>query len=78
MRGMGERLLGALPRDGAVAEALARQMTLLEATPNSRAAADLRDLARAVDAKLRRIQAAALTPAAGEPGGFALARWAAR
>lgn len=78
MRGMGERLLGALPRDSAIAEALARQMTLLEAAPNSRAAADLRDIAQAVDAKLRRIQAAVIAPTAGEPSGVAFARWAAR
>ena len=78
MRGMGERLLGALPRDSAIAEALARQMTLLEAAPNSRAAADLRDIAQAVDAKLRRIQAAVTAPTAGEPSGVAFARWAAR
>ncbi len=79
MRSMGERLLGAVGRDRAVAEALARQMLLLEAAPDSRAAADLRDIVRTVEAKLRRIPATSPAPAAASaPNGFALAQWAAR
>lgn len=45
-RHLGPRLIGALAREDAVAEALAAQQTLLEASPASRAALDLRELAR--------------------------------
>ncbi|TCZ57818.1 cellulose biosynthesis protein BcsQ [Roseicella aquatilis] len=51
-RHLGPRLLGALAREDAVAEALAAQRPLLEAAPASRAALDLRELATAVSAVL--------------------------
>lgn len=47
-RHLGPRLLGAIAREDAVAEALAEQRLLLDAAPASRAALDLRELARAV------------------------------
>jgi cellulose synthase operon protein YhjQ len=76
MRSMGERLLGAIRRDDAVAEALAQQRLLLDYAPDSRAASDLRDIARGVEARLRRALSASVGPAGAEPGAFALAQWA--
>ncbi|NOG72306.1 cellulose biosynthesis protein BcsQ [Roseicella sp. DB1501] len=51
---LGPRLLGALAREDAVAEALAEQRLLLDSAPASRAAQDLRELARVVAAALPR------------------------
>jgi cellulose synthase operon protein YhjQ len=49
----GPRLVGAICRDEAVAEALSQQRPLLDLAPESPAAADLLDLAAAVDGMLR-------------------------
>ncbi|WP_160121431.1 cellulose biosynthesis protein BcsQ [Rhodovarius lipocyclicus] len=51
-RHLGPRLLGAVCRDEAVAEALAAQRMLLDLAPNSRAAEDIREVARGVEAAL--------------------------
>jgi cellulose synthase operon protein YhjQ len=47
-RHLGPRLLGAIAREDAVAEALAAQRLLLESAPSCRAALDLRELGRTV------------------------------
>jgi MinD-like ATPase involved in chromosome partitioning or flagellar assembly len=49
---LGPRLVGAVARDPAVAEALACQQLLADYAPASRAAADLADIARVVDRAL--------------------------
>jgi cellulose synthase operon protein YhjQ len=51
-RHLGPRLLGAVSRDEAVGEALAAQRLVVEAASDSRAAADLRQVARAIEALL--------------------------
>ncbi|MBO1081096.1 cellulose biosynthesis protein BcsQ [Roseomonas haemaphysalidis] len=51
-RHLGPRLLGAVSRDEAVGEALAAQRLVHEMAPDSRAAADLRQVARAIEALL--------------------------
>lgn len=81
---LGGRLLGALPRDEAVAEALACQRLLLDAAPASRAAADLRRLAREISARLPQqaptpapmpVAAAAMPLGAGPAFAFAASAW---
>ncbi|RVT96924.1 cellulose synthase operon protein YhjQ [Rhodovarius crocodyli] len=51
-RHLGPRLLGAVCRDEVVAEALAAQRLVQDIAPNSRAAEDLREVARGVEAAL--------------------------
>jgi cellulose synthase operon protein YhjQ len=51
-RHLGPRLLGAVCRDEVVAEALAAQRLVQDISPNSRAAEDLREVARGVEAAL--------------------------
>ncbi|MDO9502280.1 cellulose biosynthesis protein BcsQ [Falsiroseomonas sp.] len=65
-RHLGPRLLGAVTRDETMAEALAMQKLVQEIAPDSRAAEDIRGIARAVEAAL---------PAA--PEGFSMG-WGAR
>ncbi|MFC7542221.1 cellulose synthase operon protein YhjQ/BcsQ [Siccirubricoccus deserti] len=57
---LGPRLVGAIARDPAVAEALACQQLLADHAPASRAAADLADIACVVD---RALPVPALAPA---------------
>jgi cellulose synthase operon protein YhjQ len=57
-RHLGPRLLGAVCRDENVAEALACQRLILDLAPHTRAAEDLREIARGIEAAL---------PAAPEP-----------
>lgn len=61
-RYLGPRLLGAVCRDEAVAEALASQRMLLDLAPQSRAAEDLRGIARGIEAALPRVPAAIPVP----------------
>nr|WP_237182476.1 cellulose synthase operon protein YhjQ/BcsQ [Roseomonas marmotae] len=51
-RHLGPRLLGAVGRDDAFAEALTGQKLVLDTAPRSRAAEDIRQLARAIEALL--------------------------
>lgn len=51
-RHLGPRLLGAVCRDETVAEALASQRMVLDLAPQSRAAEDLREVARGIEAAL--------------------------
>jgi cellulose biosynthesis protein BcsQ len=51
-RHLGPRLLGAMCREEIVAEALAAQRLLLDIAPTSRAAEDLREIARGIEAAL--------------------------
>lgn len=51
-RHLGPRLLGAVARDEAVAEALAAQRLILDISPNSQAAEDLREVARGIEAAM--------------------------
>ena len=51
-RHLGPRLLGAVCRDEAVAEALASQRMVLDLAPQSHAAEDLREIARGIEAAL--------------------------
>ncbi len=51
-RHLGPRLLGAVCRDEVVAEALASQRMVLDLAPDSRAAEDLREIARGIEAAL--------------------------
>jgi cellulose synthase operon protein YhjQ len=51
-RHLGPRLLGAVCRDETVAEALAAQRLVLDLAPTSRAAEDLREVARGIEAAL--------------------------
>ncbi len=51
-RHLGPRLLGAMCREEVVAEALAAQRLLLDIAPTSRAAEDLREIARGIEAAL--------------------------
>jgi cellulose synthase operon protein YhjQ len=51
-RHLGPRLLGAVLRDEIVAEALASQRLVQEIAPDSRAAEDLREIARGIEAAL--------------------------
>ncbi|KAA2214447.1 cellulose biosynthesis protein BcsQ [Teichococcus oryzae] len=61
---LGPRLLGAVSRDEALAEALAYQRPLLDHAPASAAAADLRQVAAAVEALLPAPVARPVQPAA--------------
>ncbi|MDN3568516.1 cellulose synthase operon protein YhjQ/BcsQ [Paeniroseomonas aquatica] len=70
-RYLGPRLLGAVCRDEAVAEALASQRMLLDLAPHSRAAEDLREVAGSIEAALPPLPEA--VPAAAGP-----LAWAAR
>lgn len=65
-RHLGPRLLGAVSRDETLAEALACQKLVQELAPDSRAAEDIRGIARAVEAALP-----------SQPEGFGLG-WGAR
>jgi len=51
-RHLGPRLLGAVSRDETLAEALAMQKLVMEIAPESRAAEDIRAIARAIEAAL--------------------------
>jgi nitrogenase subunit NifH len=51
-RHLGPRLLGAICREETVAEALAAQRLVLDISPNSQAAEDLREIARGIEAAL--------------------------
>lgn len=51
-RHLGPRLLGAVCRDETVAEALAAQRMVLDIAPHSRAAEDMREIARGIEAAL--------------------------
>jgi cellulose biosynthesis protein BcsQ len=51
-RHLGSRLLGAVSRDDAFAEALTGQRLVADAAPGSRAAEDIRQLAQAIEALL--------------------------
>ena len=66
-RHLGPRLLGAVSRDETLAEALAMQKLVNEIAPDSRAAEDIRGIARAIEAAV---------PASPEP--FGIAGWGAR
>jgi MinD-like ATPase involved in chromosome partitioning or flagellar assembly len=65
-RHIGPRLLGAVARDELVAESLAAQRLVLDLSPNSQAAEDMREIARGIEAAL---------PTGNEPFGSA---WGAR
>lgn len=68
-RHLGPRLLGAVSRDETLAEALACQKLVQELAPDSRAAEDIRGIARAIEAAL---------PAANDGIGQMMAGWGAR
>ncbi|MDB5370900.1 MAG: Cellulose synthase operon protein YhjQ [Roseomonas sp.] len=66
-RHLGPRLLGAISQDDAVAEALASQRLVHEVAPHSRAAEDMRQVARAIEALLPPLAQDAPTPPPAPP-----------
>ena len=63
-RHLGYRMLGAISREEAVAESLACQRLLLDHAPDSRAASDLREIARLISSALPPVAAGPLVPQA--------------
>lgn len=65
MRHLGPRLLGMVARDEAVAEALAQEALLADRAPQSRAALDIADIVRSIEATLPAPAWAAPSPLTG-------------
>lgn len=75
-RHLGPRLLGAISRDEAVAEALSEMRLVQDMAPGCAAAADLRHVARAIEMLLPAIPGPApAAPAAGPLPGLLRGRW---
>ncbi len=69
-RHLGPRLLGAVCRDEVVAEALACQRLVQDLAPDSRAAEDLREIARGIEAALPAVPEGGATGLMGLPAGW--------